>query len=287
MTQPIYTQQQLQLKSIARLKQIYSEIACTVEVTDKRCKDAWISAIISHQFTQFQKVDEQAIAQAELDRHITAQAQAIAPEKLTIVEISFYDQEYYAEDKLIAAITHDADDFATQRWVVMVNGAEVHRATTPMQCHRYICTHYKDGSLPVQEEAGGQGAGSKGEQDYQQYTAPVQDKELATTGNEIMVQIFNQCENYGLELLDDGIYTSDGEKLGEVGCTSGHWWVISATQGNQGRVPSESVESAVQSLFGVKAVSYEELLDRPFEQLTPQDWQRLLGYEAHSEAVAA
>jgi hypothetical protein len=36
MTYQIYSQQQLQLKSIARLKQIYSEIACTVEVSDKR-----------------------------------------------------------------------------------------------------------------------------------------------------------------------------------------------------------------------------------------------------------
>ncbi|MCC5619384.1 hypothetical protein LC605_30835 [Nostoc sp. CHAB 5836] len=45
MTHPRYTQQQLKHKSIARLKQIYSEIACTVEVIDKRCKDAWITAI--------------------------------------------------------------------------------------------------------------------------------------------------------------------------------------------------------------------------------------------------
>ncbi|MEH2264150.1 hypothetical protein [Nostoc sp.] len=41
MTHTIYSQQQLQLKSIARLKQIYSEITCTVEVNDKRCKDSW------------------------------------------------------------------------------------------------------------------------------------------------------------------------------------------------------------------------------------------------------
>ncbi|MBW4455846.1 MAG: hypothetical protein KME55_25845 [Nostoc indistinguendum CM1-VF10] len=33
MTYHIYSHQQLQLKSIARVKEIYSEIACTVEVT--------------------------------------------------------------------------------------------------------------------------------------------------------------------------------------------------------------------------------------------------------------
>jgi hypothetical protein len=46
------------------------------------------------------------------------------------VEISFYDHEIYAGDKLIASITHDSDDFVTQRWVVMVNGLEIHRANT-------------------------------------------------------------------------------------------------------------------------------------------------------------
>ncbi|WP_196528787.1 hypothetical protein [Nostoc commune] len=50
MTYPTYSHQQLQLKSIARLKQIYSEIACTVEVSDKRCKDSWsaIRCLVNH-----------------------------------------------------------------------------------------------------------------------------------------------------------------------------------------------------------------------------------------------
>ncbi|WP_375514624.1 hypothetical protein [uncultured Nostoc sp.] len=55
MTHAIYTYQQLQLKSIARLKQIYSEIGCTVEVSDKRCKDSWITAIADYQASKIQK----------------------------------------------------------------------------------------------------------------------------------------------------------------------------------------------------------------------------------------
>ncbi len=105
MTYQIYSHQQLQLKSIARLKQIYSEIACTVEVNDKRCKDAWISAIVNYQASKIQKLapatpDNQALAQAELDNYIADQAQTVAPEPLRIVEISFSDYEYYADDKL-------------------------------------------------------------------------------------------------------------------------------------------------------------------------------------------
>ncbi|MHC5828844.1 MAG: hypothetical protein ACYT04_76305, partial [Nostoc sp.] len=69
MTYPTYSQQQLQLKSIARLKQIYSEIACTAEVSDKRCKDSWITAIVNYQASKIQKLtlaapDNQALAQA-------------------------------------------------------------------------------------------------------------------------------------------------------------------------------------------------------------------------------
>ncbi|MBD0300946.1 MAG: hypothetical protein ICV85_01860, partial [Tolypothrix sp. T3-bin4] len=155
MTYQIYSHQQLQLKSIARLKQIYSEIACTVEVSDKRCKDSWITAIAEYQASKIQKItttapDNQALAQAELDSYIADQAQVVAPEPLKIVEISFSDHEYYADDKLVASISHD-DNHLTQRWVVMVNDKELFRANTLMRCDRFICTHHKDGSLPVQE----------------------------------------------------------------------------------------------------------------------------------------
>ncbi|MBE8989898.1 hypothetical protein IQ275_22535, partial [Nostoc sp. LEGE 12450] len=128
MTYPTYSHQQLQLKSIARLKQIYSEIGCTVEVSDKRCKDSWITAIVNYQASKIQKIapaapDNQALAQAELDSYIATQAQAVAPELLTIVEISFDHHEYYAGDELLASISHD-DNHLTQRWVVMVNERE-------------------------------------------------------------------------------------------------------------------------------------------------------------------
>ncbi|MEH2185587.1 MAG: hypothetical protein V7K64_05305 [Nostoc sp.] len=261
MTYPTYSQQQLQLKSIAQLKQIYSEIGCTVEVSDKRCKDAWISAIVNYQASKIQKLapaapDEQAAAQAELDSYIADQAQAVAPEPLRIVEISFSDYEYYADDKLVASISHD-DDHLTQRWVVMVNGKEVFRANTLMRCDRFICTHYKDGSLPVQEK---------------EATPP-------TTENRIMAHIFNECQNYGFEILDDGIYHND-VKLGEVGCTDGNWWVKRGCSGQQQY--SNSVFDAVRSLSMVdvstdgKSIFDEYFLDQPLEQLTSNKLQHLL-----------
>jgi hypothetical protein len=142
MTHTIYSQQQLQHKSIARLKQIYSEIGAGVEVSDKRCKDVWISAFVldvgaaiaDYQASQIQKVAD------------TVDEQAIAPEPLTTVEISFYDHEIYSGNHLIASITHDDD--LTQPWVVMVDGKEKFRANTWARCHHFIQWHLNNSQLP-------------------------------------------------------------------------------------------------------------------------------------------
>jgi hypothetical protein len=252
MTYIIYSQQQLQLKSIAHLKQIYSEIGASVEVSDKRCKDSWISAIVDYQASKIQKLTSAASDE---------QAKTVAPEELTPVEISFYDHEYYNGDKLVAAITHDDD--LTQPWLVMVNGTEIHRADTPMLCDRYIRIHYKDGSLPV-----------------------VQTATATTTGNKVMAQIFNECEKCGLELLDDGIYRDD-VKLGEVGCSNGNWWFVRS--GDQERVPCDSALDAVWWLSMVDVSLATEPADkylqyRSLEQLTGDELQRLL---EKAELVAA
>jgi hypothetical protein len=255
MTHPTYTQQALFRYNLPRLKRIATELGVTPR-GDKRAADTWVNAIITHQSTQLQKVDEQATAQAELDSYIADQAQAVAPEPLTIVEISFDHHEYYADDKLVASISYD-DDHLTQRWVVMINDKEVFRANTLMRCDRFICTHYKDGSLPVQEEA----------------TPP-------TTENRIMAHIFNECQNYGFEILNDGIYNNNGVKLGQVGCTDGNWWVKRRYSVQQQY--SNSVFDAVRSLSMVdvscdsKSIFDEYFLGQPLEQLTGNKLQRLL-----------
>ncbi|MHC5747379.1 MAG: hypothetical protein ACYTXT_36990 [Nostoc sp.] len=256
MSHPSYTQQALCRYNLPRLKRIATKLGVT-PTGDKRAAQTWVNAIITHQFNQLQKVDNQAAAQAELDNYIADQAQAVAPEPLTIVEISFDHHEYYADDKLVASISHD-NNHLTQRWVVMVNSKEVFRANTPMRCDRFICTHYKDGSLPVQEQLA---------------TPP-------TTENQIMAHIFNECQNYGFEILDDGIYNNNGVKLGQVGCTNGNWWVKRRYSGQQQY--SNSVYDAVRSLSMVdvstdsKSIFDEYILDQPLEQLTGDRLQRLL-----------
>ncbi|MBD2505070.1 hypothetical protein [Anabaena azotica] len=205
-----------------------------------------------------QPANEQTLAQAELQQYINQQAQALAPEEPRVIDISFFDKEYYVGSKLIATVTHDDNDFVTQRWVVMVNGTEVHRAATPMLCHRYICTHHKAGSLPVQEP----------------------ETPAATTGNEIMVQIANECENLGLELLDDGIYRGD-EKLGEAGQTNGNWWFTRTDDATQQRIFCNSASDAVWLVSTDELPECADFLNeylqyRPLEQMPPVELKHLL-----------
>ncbi|MDZ8140788.1 MAG: hypothetical protein RM049_36780 [Nostoc sp. DedQUE04] len=298
MTHPTYTQQALCRYNLPHLKRIAAELGVT-PIGDKRAVDTWVNAIITHQSTRLQKVDNQAAAQAELDSYIADQAQAVAPELLTIVEISFDHHEYYADDKLVASISHD-DNHLTQRWVVMVNDKELFRANTLMRCDRFICTHYKDGSLPVQEEAEGQGAGSRGERFSPMHPAPCS-LSSSTTEKQIMAHIFNECQNYNNSQLpirnsqlhpmpknrklctcNDSItnYVHNCE-LRTANCELlSNWWVKRRYSVQQQY--SNSVLDAVRSLSMVdvstdgKSIFDEYFLDQPLEQLTGDKLQRLL-----------
>lgn len=147
MTHATYTQQALSRYNLPRLKRIATELGVTPTL-DKRAADTWVNAIITHQSTQTHKIaDEQTTAQAELDGFIATQAQAVAPEPLTTVEINSNHYEVYAGKQLIAYIAYDHNEFVTQPWLVMVNGEEKFRDTTVARCQRYIEWHHKDGTL--------------------------------------------------------------------------------------------------------------------------------------------
>ncbi|MBD2213072.1 hypothetical protein H6G27_24800 [Nostoc linckia FACHB-104] len=336
MTHAKYTQQELYHYNLPRLKRIAADLG--VKPTgDKRASNTWSNAIITHQSAELQEVDEQAIAQAELDQYIADQAETIAPQ-LTTVEINCYHYEVYALKQLVAYIAYDYDEFVTQPWVVMVNGEEKFRHTTVARCQRFIEWHHQDGTLNAQIETevpeaptileisfydqeafvgdelvasisydhgnyqnlywrvmiNGQEifrdisparCHSYIKQQYQQSKLPLQEQlepeEPWATGNEIMAEIFSACETYGFEMLDDGIYQND-VKLGEVGCTDGRWWVVRAAQDNQ-RIPCNSASDAVQLLS--ESTSDEFLGYRLLEHLSPREWRSLLSGAAQGQKL--
>ncbi|MEA5508074.1 hypothetical protein VB735_34335 [Halotia wernerae UHCC 0503] len=76
--------------------------------------------------------------------YATATVSSAKPvQELTVVEISFYDHEIHAGQKLIASITYDHADFVTEPWVVVVNGVEVFRRSWWQKCFDDISWHYK------------------------------------------------------------------------------------------------------------------------------------------------
>ena len=293
MTHVRYTQQALSRYNLPRLKRIAAELGI-IPTEDKRAAETWLNAIITHQSSKLQKIDNQALAQAELNDYIANQAQAVAPEPLTTREISFYDHEIYSGNHLIATISHDDD--LTQPWVVMVEGKEKFRANTYARCHRFIQWHHQDSTLSE--------------------PLPTQTQTPCTTENRIMAHIFNECQNYGFEILDDGIYNNNGVKLGQVGCTEGNWWVKRRCSGQQqysnsvfdavrslsmvdtslaepvhkylqSRPLEQLTTEELQQLLSAQMANCEQLLDRPVDELTSEDWERLREYEPYLELVAA
>ncbi|MDJ0734874.1 MAG: hypothetical protein QNJ47_12530 [Nostocaceae cyanobacterium] len=232
-------------------------------------------------------VDEQVLASVELEDQTTQQAQAVVPEDITTVEISFYDHKIYAGDELIAQITYDHNDFVTQPWLVMVNSVEIYRADTWARCNSYIQWHHKQGTLPIQKQE-------------------LSTQTPATTGSEVIASIAIECEKFGFVLEGDGSIYHNDVKLGEVGCTEGRWWVVRASSGDL-QVPCDSALDAVWSLwmaevtFGeaeathsastpttnsdIKSVFCEELLDLPFDELTLKEWKQLKEYKPLQENV--
>ena len=175
------------------------------------------------------------------------------------VEISFYDHEIYASDKLIASITHDHSDFVTQPWVVVINDVEIHRANTWMKCYDYIIWHFKRGTLPKQQ----------------------QEVETVATGNEEIAQIATECKKFGFDLHDSGIYYNS-VKLGEVGCTDDKWWVVRASSQHQLQVPCNSISDAVWSLWMVEVSPIEatQITSTPdTNNGNCEEWERLKKYK--------
>lgn len=197
---------------------------------------------------------------------------AISQENIRTVEISFYDHEIYAGKKLIACITHDHNDFVTQRWVVMINDVEIHRANTWAKSYDYIIWHYKQGTLPTQQQ-----------------------EEITATCYEETAQV-TPTSKFEFDLRDD-VTKQNLVKLDEIGCTSGKHWVVRVHTQNQLTLRFDGVCTKVGSLWLVEisppetnqsiniSESCEELLDQPFDELISEEWDRLRKYKPIAKKI--
>ncbi|BAT56952.1 hypothetical protein NOS3756_59640 (plasmid) [Nostoc sp. NIES-3756] len=263
-------------------------------------------------------IDEQALAQAELYGHLEAQVQAVAPESLTIQEIHSQHFEIFAGKQLIAYITYDHSDYITQRWVVMVQGNEIFRHNTIARCLRYVEWHHKDASLPTPLPA---------PVEYPEVPTVAEisfyDQELIADGQliasveydhdeyadlywRVMVndcEIYRdttpaRCNSYVKQAYQQGMLPVQRQ---EEPCTTGN--EIMAHMGDEEELsnlqPVEVIQKDGEFLFvafslepqpvadGSLGASGGDFLDVPFDQLTSDEWLRLMETEIPSRELLA
>lgn len=204
--------------------------------------------------------------------NISTGSNAIAQSDITTVEISFYDHEIYAGKKLIACITHDHNDFVTQRWVVMINDVEMHRANTWAKCYDYIIWHYKQGTLPAQQQ-----------------------EEIAATCDKETAQV-TPTSKFEFDLRND-VAKQNLVKLGEIAFKTCNHWVVRVYAQNQLTLSFDGICPKVESLWLIEISplesnqstninkSCEELLDQPFDELISEEWDRLRRYKPIAKKI--
>ena len=311
-----FNESNLNIKSVAQLKDVYVQLGCTEAIADKRVKTNWVQAILTHQSAQIEKV---SVAEIKVDEQVVHQT-----EEIRTVEINFYEHEVYKGDQQIASITHDSDDFQTQRWVVMVGETEVHRANSWAKCFEYVRWHHKQGTLPVYEAVtelieAEPCVAVKAE--VVTRTTPttwninlIPDSEIAicphcdgigcprcsysgglstdlcVPSTSYRMTYFSLINNQAAYIAKNGhtpigmlFSVRNSEEFWENETTSYYWQC-----GN-----SEKYWSLAEAFTALEKLTTpktdDELLDTPFDELTQLEWERLKQYEAYfvAELVAA
>ncbi len=249
-----------------------------------------VEAIVAYQSTQVVKVqvasikiDSQAIAQAELETHIEAQAETIAPE-ITTIEISFYDHEVYAQGKQIASITHDPDDFQTQRWVAMVGETEIHRADAWAKCFEYVRWHYKQGTLPAPLVTTAESGVVGGARYHLEMEATVA---VELTGYKLVHSYAVTPDVIEIDSVIDADFGSlyrvwdSRTLLGTFYQSADNKWVAQPTHSLL-RPRCNTAASASLFIVGQREekTDLEKLLDKPFDELTVYEWEQLKQHSA-------
>ncbi|MFB2769815.1 hypothetical protein ACE1AT_11080 [Pelatocladus sp. BLCC-F211] len=245
---PLYTEQQLQAKSLVELKAIYSQIGASVEVADKRCKSAWVEAIVTHQSSQIQKVDS---PKTEND--------------VNFIDIDgFYNFEAQVNGEVIAELCHDSFN-DVQPWYVSVSGVEVYRSSLWCESTNWVKEQYILGKLSQHQQ--------------QQVQVLTTREERATT----------------IEVLEQ-----HGDEFVVHNCLNDHYYVVRPNHPEA----NERCECADCYYRGVKCkhqiavenflgqgleevvISRQDLLYKPFDELSSSEWEQLKKYTAPTESMA-
>ncbi|MHC5819381.1 MAG: hypothetical protein ACYT04_26755 [Nostoc sp.] len=180
----------------------------------------------------------------------------------------FYNFEVTVNAETIAEVSHDA--FNEQNpWYVSVAGIEVYRSTLYCEATDWVKSQYVAGTLTLHQ------------------SQPVQ--VLLTTRSERAAAI-EVLEQHGDEFVvhnceNDHYYVvrpNHPEHKGRCECADCHYRGVKCK--HQIAVENFLGERLEQVILTV-AVSLEELLDKPFDELSSEDWERLREYSAPIESM--
>ncbi|MEH1777099.1 hypothetical protein [Nostoc sp.] len=248
----LYTVEQLQAKSLSEVKVIYTQIGAAVEVADKRCKSLWMNAIVTYQSSQVQKVEP---PKSEND--------------VTFVDIDgFYNFEARVNGETIAELSHDAFNLA-KPWYVSVSGVEVYRFTLYCEATDWVKEQYLAGALAKHQST--ETVVLTDARVERALTIEV----LEQHGDEFVV---HNCEN-------DHYYVvrpNHVEPKERCECADCHYRSVKCKH----QIAVENfLGQRLEEVVTTVAVSLDELLDIPFDELSLQDWERLKEYAAVTESM--
>ncbi len=251
MTHQLYTEQQLQAKSLSELKTIYTQIGADVEVADKRSKAAWVNAIVTHQSSQVQKVES---VRTEND--------------VNFPDIDgFYNFEARVNAEVIAEISHDA--FNDEKpWYVTVSGVEVFRSVLWCESTDWVKQQYVEGTLNKHQPQQIQVLTTREER-----AAMIE--VLEQHGDEFVV---HNCEN-------DHYYVvrpNHPEPNQRCECADCHYRGVKCKH----QIAVENfLEQRLEQAIPAVVLSLDELLDKPFDELNEQEWERLKEYSVPTQSM--
>ncbi|MCC5640340.1 hypothetical protein LC593_31810 [Nostoc sp. CHAB 5844] len=200
---------------------------------------------------------EQAIAQTEIELHIAEQAQVVAPEiEFTDID-GFYNFEARVNNEVIAELSHDA--FNDEKpWYVTVAGVEVYRSELWCEATDWVKQQYVAGTLAKHHSEKVQVLTTREER-----AATIE--VLEQHGDEFVV---HNCEN-GHHYV---VRPNQVEANERCECADCHYRAVKCK--HQIAVEDYLVQQRLEKLI-VVTPNFDELLDKPFDELTRKEWERL------------
>lgn len=250
-----FTESDLNIKSIAQLKDVYSQIGCTLEIADKRVKANWVTAILTSLSAQLEKV--------------------------AVASVKLYEQAIQAPTVQSGSLTFKKALSANPNKTVY----EVFRALDSL-------------GLVIKNETGdwcSSNDSAKHQSPYEAAAALLPTNPVTVAAKTVIPEIEVDSSfdsEFGLlyrvwnsrALLGTFYRAIDDDK----------WVVQPYNSSDRPRVqtPGEA-QLLIAALSGLLVVDthnddtdIDQLLDKPFDQLTPDDWKRLKQLE-QLEPIAA